>query len=77
MQKQEIKISPTISISLTTPLFIVFLVLKMMGYIDWPWIWICAPLWVPLAMFFGILAAIALFGLIAVVTAAIISAVMK
>ena len=26
-------------------LFIVFLVLKLCGVIDWPWWWVTAPLW--------------------------------
>jgi hypothetical protein len=29
--------------------FIVFLVLKLIGTITWPWLWVTAPLWVPLA----------------------------
>lgn len=31
---------------LPTLVFIVFLVLKLTGYIDWSWWWITAPLWV-------------------------------
>jgi hypothetical protein len=31
-------------------LFIVFLTLKLTGNIDWPWLWVTAPLWVPLAL---------------------------
>lgn len=27
-------------------LFIVFLVLKLTHYIDWPWVWVTAPLWI-------------------------------
>ena len=30
-------------------LFIVFLTLKLCEVIAWPWIWICAPLWIPAA----------------------------
>ena len=33
-------------------LFIVFLVLKLVGIIDWSWWWIAAPLWIPLAIVF-------------------------
>ena len=25
--------------------FLVFLVLKLVGVIDWSWWWVCAPLW--------------------------------
>lgn len=29
-------------------LFVVFVTLKLVGVIHWPWIFVCAPLWVPL-----------------------------
>lgn len=31
-------------------LFITFLVLKLTGVIDWSWIWITAPLWIPFSI---------------------------
>lgn len=31
-------------------LFFIFLVLKLTGYIDWSWVWVTAPLWIPLAV---------------------------
>ena len=34
-------------IELTTILFVVFLILKLMGYIDWSWWWVTSPLWIP------------------------------
>lgn len=37
-------------VPLTTILFVVFLVLKLCGVIDWPWIWVFAPLWIPFAL---------------------------
>lgn len=33
-----------------TVLFIVFLVLKLTGVIDWSWWWVTAPLWIPAAV---------------------------
>lgn len=42
-------------------LFIVFLVLKLCGVIDWSWWWVTAPLWIEfaiLAVFFTIFALI-------------------
>ncbi len=30
--------------------FVVFLVLKLTGTIDWSWWWVTAPLWGPLAL---------------------------
>lgn len=37
-------------ISLTTILFVVFLVLKLTEVIDWSWWWVTAPLWIPIAL---------------------------
>jgi len=37
-------------------LFLVFLVLKLTAVIDWSWLWVTAPLWIPIALmafFFG------------------------
>lgn len=34
--------------------FIVFLVLKLCGVIDWSWWWVTSPLWIPLAAVIGI-----------------------
>jgi hypothetical protein len=31
-------------------LFCIFLTLKLCGVIAWPWIWVCAPLWIPFAI---------------------------
>jgi hypothetical protein len=33
-----------------TVLFLVFLVLKLTGNIDWSWWWVTSPLWIPLAL---------------------------
>jgi hypothetical protein len=46
-----------------TVLFLVFLVLKLTGNIDWSWWWVTSPLWIPLALGAIILGVI---GLIAV-----------
>lgn len=47
-----------------TVLFLVFLVLKLTGNIDWSWWWVTSPLWIPLALGVVILSII---GLIAVI----------
>jgi hypothetical protein len=33
-----------------TILFVVFLVLKLTGNIDWSWWWVTSPLWLPLVL---------------------------
>lgn len=38
-----------------TILAIVFMVLKLTGNIDWAWIWVFAPIWIPLALAAGVL----------------------
>lgn len=32
-------------------LFVAFLVMKLCGVISWSWWWVCAPLWIPVAIF--------------------------
>ena len=39
----------TFNSSLPTLLFIVFLILKLTGNIDWSWWWVTSPLWIPVA----------------------------
>jgi hypothetical protein len=36
--------------SLPVLLTIVFVVLKLVDKIDWPWVWVLSPLWIPLAI---------------------------
>lgn len=36
-------------------LTIVFIVLKLIDVINWSWIWVLAPVWIPLALTLGIL----------------------
>jgi hypothetical protein len=36
-------------------LTIVFITLKLIGKIDWSWVWVLAPLWIPLSIVIGIL----------------------
>jgi hypothetical protein len=42
-------------------LFIVFLVLKLTGTIDWSWWWVTSPLWIPFA------AAMVILGIVGVI----------
>jgi hypothetical protein len=37
-------------ISLGTVLFIIFLILKLTETITWSWLWVTAPLWIPVAL---------------------------
>ena len=31
-------------------LAIVFIVLKLVGVISWPWVWVLAPIWIPIVL---------------------------
>lgn len=35
-------------------LTLVFIALKLMGYIDWQWKWVLAPIWIPAIVCFVI-----------------------
>lgn len=37
-------------IGLDVILFVVFLILKLTGHIDWSWWWVTSPLWIPIAI---------------------------
>lgn len=41
-------------------LFVVFLVLKLTGTIDWSWWWVASPLWISTGVF---IIALAIYGL--------------
>lgn len=33
---------------LVTLLAVLFIALKLTGYIDWSWLWVLAPIWIPI-----------------------------
>ena len=57
-------------LSLSAVLFIVFLVLKLTGNIDWSWWWVTSPLWIP----FGIVISAVGIVFLVIVTALIFGA---
>ncbi len=56
------------SISLYTIVFIIFLILKLTGNIDWSWWWVTSPIWIPILIFTGVLVIVFLLGLLYVAT---------
>ncbi len=38
-------------LGLAGTLGVVFIILKLCGIIDWPWIWVLAPFWIGFALF--------------------------
>jgi len=60
------KNSGSSGLSLPGVLFIIFLILKLTGNIDWSWWWVTSPLWIPVVLFIGLV-----FVLIGVLLAAL------
>ena len=52
-------------------LAIVFIALKLTGYIAWSWWWVLSPLWIPAAIFCVVLLCIGIFMVCAVIVAAV------
>lgn len=40
----------TIDFSFFGLLTILFIALKLIGYVNWSWLWVLAPLWIPLVI---------------------------
>jgi hypothetical protein len=51
-------------ISLSSLIFLVFLVLKLCNVIDWSWWWVTAPLWIPFAFVIAIFVVVVLFAIV-------------
>lgn len=51
-------------IGLTGAVFLVFLVLKLTGHVDWSWWWVTAPLWGGLVAVLGIAAVVVLLSIL-------------
>lgn len=36
---------------------VMFIGLKLTGYITWPWVWVLAPFWIPIAIILSVILA--------------------
>ena len=45
-------------------LTVLFIGLKLTGYINWPWIWVLSPIWISASIVFAIILVIAAIALI-------------
>lgn len=62
-REQQTTVATTGGITFGGLLSIVFITLKLLKVIEWSWVWVLAPLWIPLSITFIILAiAIILLG---------------
>jgi len=56
------------SISTTSLLGVAFVILKLTNYIDWSWLWVLSPFWIPVSILLAIglvlLLGAAFFGLL-------------
>ena len=43
-------------------MFLIFMTLKLTGYIDWSWWWVTSPLWIPLATLVAVLLVVGIVG---------------
>ena len=57
----ETKMVNTGGIGFSGLLAIVFITLKLTGYIDWSWWWVLSPLWIPFAVVMTIIVLLAMF----------------
>lgn len=48
----------------TSLLAVLFIGLKLTGYIDWSWWWVLSPLWIPLAIVLLVLAVVGVIKLV-------------
>lgn len=44
---------------------VAFVVLKLTGYINWPWLWVLSPFWIPVAILLVVLLVIVIAALVA------------
>jgi hypothetical protein len=47
---ENVKVNNSGGIGFAGLLTIVFITLKLTGYIDWSWWWVLAPLWIPIVL---------------------------
>ena len=44
------KTTARIGLNFAEVLGVVFIALRLCGVIDWPWVWVLAPIWVPIGL---------------------------
>lgn len=59
--KNETRVKGGYGLGIT--LFLIFMILKLTGYIAWSWWWVTAPIWIPLGVI-GIILLICFIGFI-------------
>ena len=52
--ENRIKITRVEGIKFSQLLTVIFITLKLCNVIDWPWIWVLSPLWIPFVIIVAI-----------------------
>lgn len=60
----------TVNISIPSLLAVAFIILKLCGVIQWSWVWVLSPIWIPFALFL-------LFAVVALLTTVVAYVVVK
>lgn len=47
--------NPRTGLSLSMVLLVIFIVLKLTDNVTWSWVWVLAPLWIPMALLLPVL----------------------
>jgi hypothetical protein len=66
MQQKEVKVTNTGGIGFVGLLTIVFITLKLTGYINWSWLWVLSPIWI--AMIFWVFFIFVFTGIVLIAT---------
>jgi energy-coupling factor transporter transmembrane protein EcfT len=64
-------------LSFSSVLTLIFVIAKLMGALNWSWLWVFCPLWLPLAVFLGFIAAVGTIGLIILLAAGVVDELNK
>lgn len=56
--------TPTVQFPILGILGLIFITLKLTGYITWSWLWVLSPFWIPLAIAAVIFLIVFIFALI-------------
>lgn len=71
MENELLTIEQRENMRVATPFYVCtggLIVLKCLGFISWPWIWVFSPIWFPIAAIIGVCtAAIMLFMLLMII----------
>jgi FtsH-binding integral membrane protein len=51
MKESKVQVTQNGGVSFLGLLTIVFVALKLTGYVNWSWLWVLSPIWIPVALF--------------------------